>query len=159
MFAVAYTIAASTIPGAGKGVFAREDLQPGRVIVFPNERHALLTEAEVSRLPPGSVERASAIRWFEGVYTVDPHWSDESYLNHSFTPNALWVLGFVIAAEPIPAGTEITIDYRMLLGDGQDAEFRDAATGRPVIGLTFAEAMAAAGETLRRVFAAGQRPD
>jgi SET domain-containing protein len=152
MFAFQYRIAESTIPGAGRGVFAAEALPQGKVLIFPNDRHTLLTEEQRAALPIHSMELASTIRWFEQTYTTDPEWSDECFLNHSFSPNGVWILGFVFALCPIAAGEELTIDYRMLLAAGETCDFADAATGQPIVGHAFPTAMLAAAAALQSMF-------
>jgi len=72
---------------------------------------------------------------------VSPDWPDECYLNHSFKPTGLWHLGFVFAARDLPAGTEITVDYRHLLPPGEEEAFTDAATGQPIVGLSWTESL------------------
>ena len=153
MFAFQYQVRPSLIPGAGQGIFADEPLSAGKVMIFPNDRSTLLNEEAWQALDPTSIEAASTIRWFETTYTMDPGWSDEAFLNHSFEPNAFWHLGFVFALRKIETGEEITIDYRPLLAAGVACDFCDAVTGRAIIGFTFAQAMAVAGETLLQLFA------
>ena len=80
-------------------------------------------------LPDAAHCLASTVRWFEDHYTVTPEWPDECYINHSFAPCGLWHLGFVFALDDLPAGTEITVDYRHLLAPGQEEDFRDSISG------------------------------
>jgi len=124
-----YRIAASTIPGAGQGVFIEAPLAAGRILVAPDAIPRVYRWDEVMALPDRESALAASVRWFEDRYTVSPEWPDECYLNHSFTPNGLWHLGFVFAARDLEPGEEITIDYRHLLGEGQQESFRDAASG------------------------------
>lgn len=130
-----YEVAASRIPMAGKGLFLAEDCARGRVIIAPDNIHTVWPEAKLRQFPADSIEAESSVRWFEDWYSLTPEWSDECYVNHSFTPTALWHLGFIFAADDLPAGAEVTVDYRLVIGSGEVMPFRDAATGREIVGL------------------------
>jgi SET domain-containing protein len=147
-----HAIGPSRIPGAGLGLFTREPIAMGRVIIVPNQAHPLRTAEELAKLPQDSIEAASSIRWFEGVFTVDPEWSEESHLNHSFTPNCLWHLGFVFALQDLDPGAELTIDYRHLLDEQTVLDFRDSITGWEIRGLSWQEAVRRSSEQLARLF-------
>ncbi|MGA1632028.1 MAG: SET domain-containing protein-lysine N-methyltransferase [Phycisphaerales bacterium] len=147
-----HAIGPSRIPGAGLGLFTREPIAMGRVIIVPNQAHPLRTAEELARLPQDSIEAASSIRWFEGVFTVDPEWSEESHLNHSFEPNCLWHLGFVFALQDLDPGAELTIDYRHLLDEQTVLDFRDSITGWEIRGLSWQEAVRRSSEQLARLF-------
>ncbi|MCI1709093.1 MAG: SET domain-containing protein [Chiayiivirga sp.] len=136
-----YRIAASTIPGAGQGVFIEAPLAAGRILVAPDAIPRVYRWDEVMALPDRESALAASVRWFEDRYTVSPEWPDECYLNHSFTPNGLWHLGFVFAARDLEPGEEITIDYRHLLGEGQQESFRDAASGQAIVGWSWQESL------------------
>lgn len=137
-----YRIAPSGIAGAGSGVYLDEAVARGRVIVAPDAIPRTWRWDEILARPDHEALLQSTIRWFEDQYTVTPEWPDECYLNHAFEPTGVWHLGFVFAARDLAAGTEVTVDYRHLLGEGQEETFRDAATGRAIIGLPWAESLA-----------------
>jgi hypothetical protein len=143
-----YRIAASTIGGAGKGLFLEEDVAAGRIITAPDAIDRTWTPAELAAQP--ELAYASA-RWFEDRYTLSPDWPDECYINHSFEPTGLWHLGFVFALADLAAGTELTVDYRHLLPPGQAEDFIDAATGEKIIGLSWAESLASSTHALSRL--------
>ena len=136
-----YRIAASSIPGAGQGLYLDEAVEAGRIITAPDaiDRTYRLTDIL------GSTELSSQLhasaRWFEDRYTLSPDWPDECYINHSFQPNGLWHLGFVFALSNLPQGTEITVDYRHLLPPGQVEDFLDAETGEKIVGLPWSESL------------------
>jgi len=130
-----YRVEPSRIPGAGKGLFLDEAVARGRVITAPDNIHTVWPEAKLRQYPADSIEVESSVRWFEDQFSLTPEWSDECYINHSFTPNALWHLGFVFAADDLAAGTEITVDYRLVIGSGETMPFRDSLTGREIVGL------------------------
>ncbi|GMU42739.1 MAG: hypothetical protein IT479_02320 [Xanthomonadales bacterium] len=136
-----YRIDASPIPGAGKGLFLEETVAAGAVVVAPDAIPRVHTLSELMALPDGETLLPATVRWFEDRYTVTPEWPDECYINHSFAPSALWHLGFVFARTALPAGTEVTVDYRHLLGDGQREAFVDAASGAPIVGLSWRESL------------------
>lgn len=149
-----YRIATSTIPGAGRGVFVTGPVARGRVLVAPDAIPRVFRWEEVLALPDREAALAASVRWFEDRYTVSPDWPDECYLNHSFAPNGLWHLGFVFAARDLAAGEEVTVDYRHLLGEGQEEEFRDAASGRGIVGWSWQESLANSTRELAALLAA-----
>lgn len=142
-----YHIAPSRIPGAGKGLFLDETVAAGRIISAPDAIDRTFREAEFAKPELEKLKYASA-RWFEDRYTVSPDWPDECYINHSFTPNGLWHLGFVFATAELPPGSEITVDYRHLLPPGEAEDFADAATGETIVGLSWTESLASSTRAL-----------
>lgn len=142
----------SLIPGAGKGLFTKEFIPKKAVVIFPNDRHQLLSWEELSACPPGSMEHESSIRWFERTHTIDLDWSMECHLNHSFTPNCIWHLGFVFATCDLPAGSELTIDYRTLTDEHFELGFNDAITGEPIHGWSWDQKMVETSSQLVKLF-------
>ena len=131
----------SKIPRAGKGLFTKEPLTKGKVVIIPNQKHSLYSTKELAQFSPDSIEQQSSVRWFEDVHAVDPEWSEESHLNHSYTPNLLWHLGFAFTLRDINAGEELTIDYSHLLDENYSLGFNDSITGKPITGLSFNKKM------------------
>lgn len=136
-----YRVAASTIPGAGQGVFLAEAVARGRVLVAPDAIPATHSMAAIEARPDREAALAATVRWFEEHYTVTLDWPDECYINHAFAPTGLWHLGFVFAADDLAAGTEITVDYRHLLAPGQAEDFADALTGEAIVGWSWEESL------------------
>lgn len=141
MILIPYRVAASTIAGAGEGLFIDTAVAHGRVLIAPDKVHTVWPESRLRQYPEDSLEVRSSVRWFEDHYSLTPEWSDECYVNHSFAPTALWHLGFVFALADLPAGTEITMDYRYVIGDGERMPFMDSDTGREIVGLPWAESL------------------
>jgi len=137
-----YRISASLIPGAGKGLFLEQHVARGRLITAPDDIQKVYKWDELKARPDAEQMLASTVRWFEDRYTVTPEWPDECYINHSFEPCCLWHLGFVFAMSDLTPGTEVTVDYRHLLGPGQQEEFLDAHSGKPIIGYDWSESLA-----------------
>lgn len=154
MLRFAHAIKPSRIPGAGLGLFTVDPQPRGRVLIMPNEAQSIRSAAELALLPRDSIEHASSVRWFEEVHTVDPAWSEESHLNHSFEPNGLWHLGFVFALQDLAAGEELTIDYRHLLDERTVLDFRDSVTGREIRGFPWHESIARSSLALAELFEA-----
>lgn len=136
-----YHVAESRIPQAGKGLFLDQAVARGRVILAPDNIHTVWPEDKLRRYPADSVEVHSSVRWFEDRFSLTPEWSDECYVNHSFTPTALWHLGFVFALTDLEPGAEVTMDYRYVIGAGEEMPFRDSVTGRQIIGLPWRECL------------------
>lgn len=147
-----YRIAASLIPGAGKGLFLDERVAHGSLITAPDDIRKVYKWSEVHALPDAAALLAATVRWFEDRYTVTPEWPDECYINHSFAPCGLWHLGFVFALADLAAGTEVTVDYRHLLAPGQEEDFRDAASGERIVGYAWHESMARSTAQLQGLF-------
>lgn len=141
MIIAGYRVAPSAIPGAGNGVFLSTAMERGRVIVAPDAIPRTWTWQEIIARPDASEVLPSSVRWFEDHYTVTPDWPDECFINHAFQPTGIWHLGFVFAGADLSPGTELTVDYRHLLGEGQQEAFRDALTGEPIIGWSWSESV------------------
>lgn len=136
-----YRVEASRIPNAGRGLFLDEAVCRGSVIIAPDNVHTVWPESKLRQYPAGSLEVESSVRWFEDRFSLTPEWSDECYVNHSFRPTALWHLGFIFALEDLPAGVEVTMDYRYVIGDGERLPFADSLTGREIVGLPWHECL------------------
>jgi hypothetical protein len=143
-----YHIAESTRAGAGKGLFLDEAVGAGRIITAPDAIDRTWSRDQILATPALAAQQHAAARWFEDRYTVSPDWPDECYVNHSFDPTGLWHLGFIFAGADLPAGTEITVDYRHLLAPGQVEDFIDATTGETIIGHTWESSLAASTRAL-----------
>lgn len=146
-----YRIAPSSIEGAGKGLFLEEDVAAGRIVTAPDAIDKTWRYDELTSSPELKTQLYASARWFEDRYTVSPDWPDECFINHSFEPTGLWHLGFVFALRNLPAGTEITVDYRHLLPPGQQEDFVDTATGERIIGLPWSESLALSTRTLSKL--------
>lgn len=148
-----YRIAASAIPGAGKGLFLDEAIKAGRIVSAPDAIERTYSHAEIAASAALSEQLYAAARWFEDRYTLSPDWPDECFINHSFRPNGLWHLGFVFANADLPVGSEITVDYRHLLPPDQAEDFVDSATGETIAGLSWQESLASSTHALAELLA------
>ena len=150
MLCVPYEIKDSLVPGAGKGLFSQAAIEAGRVITAPTaiDRTIPFQELEQDDDHPHA---DCSIRWFEDHCTIAPDWPDECYVNHSFTPNGLWHLGFIFALRAIEPGEEITVDYRFLVGPGIRMPFLDSLTGQPIIGFSWEESLLRSSEAVYQV--------
>lgn len=146
-----YRIAPSGIPGAGQGVFLEAPLHKGCIAVAPDRIDQTWTFAEILADPERTALLPTSVRWFEDRYTLSPNWPDECYVNHSFEPNGLWLLGFIFAMRDLEPGDELTIDYRHLLAPGQEETFRDAHTDGAIVGYAWQESLRQGLDTLRRL--------
>lgn len=123
----------------GKGVFLKQSVHRGQVLLAPDAINKLYTQQQRNALVPGSPEDEACVRWFETFHTVSTDWPDDCYVNHSFTPSGLWHLGFVFALRDLEPGDEVTVDYRFVIDDNEKMPFLDAETGREIIGYTWQE--------------------
>lgn len=136
-----YHIGPSNIAGAGQGLFLDEPVARGRIITAPDDIPRVHTFDAILARPDAAALLPATVRWFEDRYTITPEWPDECYINHAFTPTGVWHLGFVFAAADLPAGSEITVDYRHLLAPGQVEDFCDAHTGEAIVGFAWADSL------------------
>ena len=148
-----YHIGPSLIAGAGQGLFLDEPVARARLITAPDAIPRVYTFEDILALPDAANMLPATVRWFEDRYTVTPEWPDECYINHAFAPNALWHLGFVFAGSDLAAGIEITVDYRHLLGPGQEEDFRDSVSGKAIIGFSWKESLRASTHALSLLLA------
>lgn len=146
-----YHIGPSGIPGAGKGLFLDASLERGRIAVAPDRIDGTWSFAEVMHDPERAALLHTSARWFEDRCTLSPDWPDECFVNHSFEPNGLWLLGFIFAARDIAAGEELTVDYRHLLAPGQEESFRDARTEEAIVGFAWRDSLRLGLDSLRKL--------
>lgn len=146
-----YRIAASTIGGAGQGLFLDEAVRAGSIITAPDAIDRTWRHDELESNPELATLRHASARWFEDRYTVSPDWPDECYVNHSFSPTGLWHLGFIFALTDLPAGTEVTVDYRHLLPPGEAEDFVDSVTGERIVGLAWEDSLVSSTQALSRL--------
>lgn len=140
MICVPYYVETSLIPNAGKGLFLREAVPAGKVLVAPSKIQQTVTLQDLLD-DSSDHHHDSSIRWFEDHCTVSPDWPDECYVNHSFDATGLWHLGFIFALTDLPEGTEVTVDYRHLLAPGVDIGFPDSITGQRIIGFSWPDSL------------------
>lgn len=137
----------------GKGIFLLEAARRGQVLVAPDAINKVYSGPQRRALQPGTPEDDACVRWFEDYHTVSTDWPDDCYVNHSFTPSGLWHLGFIFATRELQPGDEVTVDYRFLVNDNEVLPFRDAETGREIIGYTWEENLRLSTEQLLQLLA------
>ena len=138
MIVPAYEIKVAT-HAHGKGVFLKQPVKKGKVLLAPDAINTLYNDTERAALVPGSPEDDACVRWFETFHTVSTDWPDDCYVNHSFNPSGLWHLGFIFATRDMVPGDEITVDYRFVINDNEKMPFLDAETSKEIIGYTWEE--------------------
>ena len=138
---VATQIRQSTI--FGKGLFAAEAIPKGKIVCFFTTGASVITEAEfleaIQRDDRAVIRTATrhAGEFFTHGNAHEPY----TFLNHSFAPNLLCHCGMVMARWDIPAGDELTLDYRTLIDDTDIGIYSDAATGREIRGFSARETL------------------
>lgn len=140
MICIPYYVAVSQVPNAGQGLFVRQTITAGKVLVAPSKIQATITLQDLLDESNGH-HADSSIRWFEDHCTVSPDWPDECYVNHSFEASGLWHLGFIFALRDLAPGEEVTVDYRHLLAPGVDIGFADSVTGRRIVGFSWQDSL------------------
>ncbi len=140
LITVKYRVGPSSVAGAGKGFFVEEPVAAGRVLIAPTHATHTVRLAEIFS-PQSHPHAETSVVWFEDHCVVSPDYPDDFFINHSFTPNAVWHLGFVFALRDIAAGEELFLDYRHLIAPGVALDFRDGATGQEIVGLAWKDSL------------------
>jgi SET domain-containing protein len=123
----------------GNGLFPLKTVNRGTVICSFTTQSEVITESEY--LAAIQENRYLVVRtgtryigkYF--TYTQEPD-TELNFFNHAFEPNLLVHCGIVIAMREIPAGEELTIDYRYLIDDTEIGIYNDAKTGQPIRGFS-----------------------
>ena len=123
-----YRIAASAIPGAGQGLFLEEPLAHGCIVVAPDKIDQTWSFNEIVSDPERAAQMYASVRWFEDRYTLSPDWPDECYVNHSFQPTGLWLLGFIFASRDLAAGEELTVIATVVVPPPPEPALKEAIT-------------------------------
>ncbi len=140
LITIKYRVGPSRVPHAGQGLFVEENVPAGRVLIAPT--HATLTVRLAEIFSPTPHPHAeSSVVWFEDHCVVSPDYPDDFFINHSFSPNAVWHLGFVFALREIHPDEELLLDYRHLIAPGVVLDFRDSTTGEEIIGYSWQESL------------------
>lgn len=128
----------------GKGLFPLDPVPRGKIVCSFTIDSKIITEPEYveavaneTRLIVRTGTRYVG-KYF--TYTDDPE-GDLNFFNHSFDPNLLVHCGVVIARRDIPAGEELTVDYRTLIDDTEIGVYNDAITGQPIRGFSARETL------------------
>ena len=126
---------------AGQGVFTLEPLRPGRIVCLWPVGAKLITEAQflagIAAEDPAITR--TAIRCLGGYFVYTDQVFSTDYFNHSFEPNCLVHCGVVLCRHELPAGAELTVDYRTLVDATDLGVYHDSATGREIRGFTARE--------------------
>jgi hypothetical protein len=123
----------------GNGLFPLGNVKRGTVICSFTTDSKLITEDQY--LKAIKDDRYLVVRTgtrYVGkyfTYTEQPE-TELNFFNHAFEPNLLVHCGIVIAIRDIPAGEELTIDYRYLIDDTEIGIYNDAHSGRPIRGFS-----------------------
>src|ERR1700742_3786855 len=112
MLLVPTFLAVSDIPFAGLGLFALDTIPAGTVVW----RRVPGLDLEVNELPADPVQRQFVLKFgyvpLEGPRIWVVCMDNGRFVNHSDTPNTIDTSDETIARVDIPAGAEITSDYR-----------------------------------------------
>lgn len=108
----------------GRAVFAREDIEPGRVLVVWGG--TVLCRRDLHRLPLR--QRRLTLQVDDDAYLVSDDEGPADWVNHSCDPNAgLRGQITLVALRPIRQAEEICFDYAMT--DGSDYDTFDCGCG------------------------------
>jgi hypothetical protein len=127
----------------GEGCFATEPVAKGTIVccftlgakVITEEEYLDACRAEVLPL------MRTGTRYAGKYFTVGNEHEPYTFINHSFEPNLLCHCGVVLARRDIPAGEEMTLDYRYLIDETDVGIYRDAKSGREIRGFPARETL------------------
>lgn len=127
----------------GRGLFALEPIARGTIICFFPIGAQVITEErflQAVRDDEHMIVRTGT-RYAGRYYTVGNASEPYTFLNHSFAPNLLCHCGTILARRDLPAGEELTLDYRTLVDATDLGTYRDAASGQEIRGYTAKETL------------------
>jgi len=126
-------------PIFGQGLFIPHPLAKGAIIASFTLDTRPITESEfIEQVAAGhpAITRTGT-RYIGRYFTfTDDTTSNLNFFNHSFEPNCLVHCGIVLARQDLPAGSELTIDYRTLVDASEIGTYADATTGQTIQGFT-----------------------
>jgi uncharacterized protein len=98
----------------GRGLFAERDIAAGETIwAFDPMFDVVIDQRTLARFPEHTQAYVRRYATYSGsTHSFQLSSDDDRYTNHSDTPNTHVVNNAVVATFVIPAGTEITADYR-----------------------------------------------
>jgi hypothetical protein len=101
-------------PTKGRGMFAREAIAAGEVVILWGGE---FVDGEGARKARAAGQRT--MQWDDDLFSVDDGRDDPAYLiNHSCDANVWMEDAFTLAAKrPIAAGDELTADYALFVAD------------------------------------------
>ena len=120
----------------GKALYAAAAVKRGTIVCSFTLGSEVTTEAEYVRAVADNRQPVtrSGTRYAGRYFTYGNVDAPYNYVNHSFKPNLLCHCGVVIALRDIPAGEELTLDYRTLIDATDVGLYNDAVTGREIRG-------------------------
>jgi hypothetical protein len=127
----------------GKGLFALEPIDRGKIVCFFPINAAVITEERFLKAVAHDEQPMvrTATRYAGHYYTHGNEAEPYTFINHSFTANLLCHCGVVLAKVPIAAGQELTLDYRTLVDDTDVGLYKDAISGREIRGFSAKKTM------------------
>ena len=130
-------------PIFGRGLFATAAIRTGTIVCCFTLGSEVITEAQFVAACAAGDRRImrTGTRYAGRYFTVGNEGADYNFINHAFEPNLLSHCGLILAKRDIAPGEELTLDYRLLVDPSDVAAYDDAATGRPIRGVTAREAI------------------
>ena len=120
----------------GRALFAAERIRRGTIVCSFTLGSDVTTEDEYVRAVAENRQPVTrtGTRYAGKYFTFGNLDAPYNFVNHSFTPSLLCHCGVVLARRDIPAGEEMTLDYRTLIDTTDVGLYNDAVTGREIRG-------------------------
>lgn len=120
----------------GRALFAAQFVRRGTIVCSFTLGSGVTTEDDYVRAVAESRQpiTRTGTRYCGKYFTFGNIEANYNFVNHSFEPNLLCHFGVVLARRDIPAGDEMTLDYRTLIDTTDVGLYHDAVTGGEIRG-------------------------
>lgn len=127
----------------GRGLFTAQPVRKGTIVCCFTSGAKVITEEQYLQGIRDEVHVIvrTGTRYAGRYFTVGNEDLPYTFINHSFEPNLLCHCGVVLALRDLPAGEEMTIDYRTLIDETDVGIYNDAHTGEPIRGFSAKETL------------------
>lgn len=120
---IRYLVECKPSPIHGKGVFAKEWIQRGSLVInwLADQDTRLISEQEHLELVEKDSHAArSSVRLIGGIFIIGSGEDSSDFINHHPVPNLIYHQGMCFARESIKIGEELTLDYGFLNSEHQE---------------------------------------
>lgn len=120
---------------SGRGLFTKHTINKGSIVMLWNNKANIIKEDEYNELQRTGekIILNTGVRYVGNLFLYTDNLDRyENYINHSDDPNTIYHCGICFAKRYIESNEELTVDYRYLLSEYDDAGFY--SNGESIIG-------------------------